>query len=101
MKSEEFKSGRIGEITRWYLNDIITYMKRQSYDIVRDRLWKIGSRHSKLLFYIFKDVEKDNVFSYDFKKSIFDYTNEEIDEYLILEHIWNLLSIKNDKRTIS
>lgn len=91
---KEFKPGRIGEITRRYLNDIITYMKRPNYDIVRDRLWKIRSRHSKLLFYIFKDVEKDNLFSYDFKKSIFDYTDEEIDEYLILDHVWDLLKRK-------
>lgn len=92
---KEFKPGRIGEITRWYLKDIIDCMKTSDYDNVRDRLWKIRSRHSKLLFYIFKDVKKDNLFSYNFNKgSVFDYNNKEIDEYLILDHVWDLLKRK-------
>lgn len=91
---KEFKPERIGEIIRQHLKDIIGCMKTSDYDNVRDRLWKMGRFHSKLLFYIFKDVKKDKINIYDFKKSIFDYTNKEIDKYLILNHVWDLLKRK-------
>jgi hypothetical protein len=90
---------KISKLVKQYLQDILESIKISDYEIIKDRLWKICSKDSRILPSIFKDTKKGGKYigGYDFTKSIFDYTNDEIDEYLELDNIKKFL--KEDKET--